>query len=172
LNPSATACLFLKFLINTSRVFWKEELTRDLTPDESAIQQKNLINKLYALGYLIFRYKDASRPWFVWSMDNKISDENESHGGSGKSIFAKAPQYFMQYVVLNGRNPRLTQNDFCMERVTPITDYLLIDDCSRYFDFDFFFPYITGDGVVNRKAKESLIIKFEDFPKLHGTSNY
>ena len=35
----------------------------------------NLLNKIYAIGYNLHRYKSPSRAWAIYAMDNKIGDD-------------------------------------------------------------------------------------------------
>jgi len=111
----------------------------NLQEDEIYEQKMHLINKLYALGYLLHRYKDPSRPWAVFTMDNKESETGESSGGSGKSIYMHSVTHFMKWEYLNGKNKNLTKNPHVFENITEHTDYVLIDDADQYFDFDFFY---------------------------------
>lgn len=167
-------CLFFQYLIQTSRIHWQKEDEQKipLTRDEINEQNQHLINKIYALGYLLHRYKDPNRPWCVFAMDNKISDTGESHGGSGKSIAMKSVRYFMKYVTLEGRNSKLTENQHLYENVTQHTDYILIDDANQYLNFDFFFSALTGEMTVNPKHGKQYVIPFQDVPKLAITSNF
>jgi len=132
----------------------------------------HLINKIYALGYMLHRYKDPSRPWGVFAMDNKISEEGESHGGTGKSIWASAPKFFMKYVDLNGRDRKLTDNPHIFEKVNIHIDYILVDDTDQYLNFGFFYKPITGDLEVNPKGIKQYSIPFEESPKFVFTSNF
>lgn len=189
-------CLFLNYLINASRIHWRKEFEEVWLPDEeqerlkyiqenkfniagpklspAEIQEQkmHLINKIYAYGYLLHRYKDSSRPWCVFAMDNKPSEEGESHGGTGKSIAFKSLCYFMNSVQLDGRNRKLTDNPFVYEIVTEHTDYILIDDADQYLNFNFFFAPLTGSLTVNPKFGKQFIIPFEKVPKFAITSNY
>lgn len=188
--------LFFKYLINTSRNHWHKELEQELpkltveerqaylskyshsidgpllSAEEIQEQKMHLINKIYSLGYLMHRYKDPSRPWCVFAMDNKMGEEGESNGGSGKSIAYKAIRLFMKSVTLDGRNPRLTENPHIYERVTVHTDYILIDDANQYLKFNFFFAPLTGELTVNPKNNKQYEIPFKDVPKFCITSNY
>lgn len=193
---SSLDSLFFRYLINASRIHWRSELEnkadklnatdrekylkenrysiagRLLEQDEAFEQKQHLINKIFALGYLLHRYKDPSKPWCVYAMDNKDGDINESHGGSGKSFCFKAPRMFMKSVVLSGRNPKLTENTHIYDRVTEHTDYVLIDDADPYLNFSYFFDAVTGDMVVNPKNNKSYEIPFKDAPKFCITTNY
>lgn len=183
---------YFAYLINTSRIHWQREdagLTDEekqeywannkfniasdrLTADEIWEQKQHLINKIFAIGYLLHRYKSPARPWCVFAMDNKISEMRESNGGTGKSLFFKSFNHFMNTVSLGGRDPKITENKHIYERVTPYTDFLFIDDAAQYLRFDFFFDSITGSMVVNPKNTSSFEIPFEQSPKIGIASNY
>lgn len=184
------------YVINTSRLYWRKEMeTRfaassaseretycasnrfridgeGLSPNEIREQKQNLVNKLFTIGYMLHRYKSPSRAWAPQAMDNKIGEEGECNGRSGKSFLFKALGYFMHPVTLSGRNPKLVENHFFLERVTERTDMLLVDDCSRQFDTGAFYDMITGDMVINPKNNRSFCIPFINSPKIAFTTNY
>lgn len=188
--------LFFNFLINGSRIHWRQELENrisGLTPEEKTKyltlhkfkidgeklteeeifeQKQHLINKIFSIGYLLHRYKDPARPWCVFSMDNHIGDTGMSFGRSGKSLCYKAMRHFMKSIMLPGRNEKLTDNPHIYDRVTEHTDYILIDDANAYLKFDFFFEPLTGPLVVNPKNNQSYEIPFEHVPKFCITSNF
>ena len=196
-NPD---CLFLRFLVQTSRVHWRVELEErlsasDMTPvqrekyaeqnkhniagpllqdDEKEEQKRHLVNKIFTIGYLIHRYKDRSKPWFVFAMDGKLSEDGQSHGGSGKSIVydmamrALLPRNFM----LSGRNPKLTDDPHKYDGLTEHHRYVFIDDAHKYLRLDVFYTDITGDVKVNPKGKRPFTIPFEKSGKFSFTSNY
>lgn len=188
---------FFKYLINSSRVFWRKELEEEvgkmmtieeqeqyrsehkfdiagplLSFEEQNEQKRHLINKIFCIGYLLHRYKSDSRAWCVFAMDNKIGSIEDSNGRSGKSFCFKTPRLFMKSVTLSGRNRKLTDNPHIYDRVTEYTDMVLIDDANAYLDFDFFFDVVTGDMTVNPKNNKSYEIPFEKAPKFCITSNY
>ncbi|GHU80602.1 hypothetical protein FACS1894145_7140 [Bacteroidia bacterium] len=188
---------FLKFLINSSRIYWRRELeyigdrmTEEemteyrkkykfsidgplLSPEEIAEQKHHLVNKIFCLGYLLHHYKAENRSWCIFAMDNKEGSDDESNGGTGKSFCFKTPRLFMKSVTLSGRNPKLvTENKHAFENVTEHTKYILVDDSNKYTPFEFFFDVITGDVTVNPKNTKSYTIPFEHAPKFCITSNY
>lgn len=188
-------CPFLKYLIQTSRVHWRKELEErivpaeseeylkkyhfaidgpNLLPEEIEEQKQHLINKLFAIGYLLHRYKARNKGWFVWGMDNKINDDGKSHGGSGKSILfdialrAMMPKNFY----INGRNPKLTDDPHKYDGLTEHHRYLLVDDAHEYLKLDSFYTDITDDVNVNPKGKKPFSIPFEKAGKFAFTTNY
>ena len=191
-----TGSKYFSFLINTSRVYWREELEQRLneydgdreayrlehkfaidgnllTDEEIDEQKQHLINKIFAIGYLLHRYKMVSRAWCVYAMDWKIGEnESDSNGRSGKSFCLKMLRRFMKSVTFPGRNPKLTENQFLYDRITEHTDFVLIDDANQYLDFNFFFDAITGDWIINPKNNKSYEIPFELAPKMAITTNF
>ena len=159
------------YVINTSRVHWRKELEynfaeRDaseaeayhrahkfcidgegLTPEERHEQEQNLVSKLFAIGYMLHHYKSPSRAWAPMAMDNKIGEDGECNGRSGKSFLFKALSLFMKTVKLSGRNAKLM-------------------DTGALYDL------ITSDMTVNPKNNQSYTIPFEQSPKFGFTTNY
>jgi hypothetical protein len=193
-----TQSKFFSYLINASRVYWREELEqrleaeaftgdreqyrvenkfridgRLLTEEEIDEQKQHLVNKIFAIGYLLHRYKMVSRSWCVYAMDWKISETpGDRNGRSGKSFCLKALRRFMKSVLIQGGDPKLTENRHIYDRVNEYTDYVLVDDANRYLDFNFFFDSITGDWVVNPKNNKSYEIPYELAPKMAISTNF
>jgi hypothetical protein len=187
---------FMRFLINASRIKWKDELEErlvkldveaqmkyleknrwrldgDLLSQEEIWEHKqHLINKIFSIGYLLSRYKDPARAWCVFAMDNKIDEDGRSNGRSGKSMCYQTLRKFMNSVTLPGRDRQMTENKHIYDRVTVHTDFILIDDADQYFDFGFFFDAVTGDLIVNPKNNKSYEIPFDQAPKFCVTSNF
>ena len=143
-----------------------------LSEDEILEQKQHLINRIFCIGYALHRYKDPSKPWAVFAMDAKLSEEGESHGGAGKGLVAKALYKLLSKVQLDGRNQKLTENPHVFENVDQDTDFLHVEDCNEYLNFEFFFAPITSSMTVNPKQKRSIEISFEDSPKFWFDTNY
>lgn len=188
---------FFKVLINTSRIYWREEYENRstgidevekeyrqknhftiygerLTQDEKLEQMQHLLNKIYSLGYIIHTYKLPSRARALWLMENKITEEGESSGGSGKSFVISALELIgiINVVTLEGRDKKLTDNNHFMDRVSSNTDLLLVDDANDELDFDRFYTMITNSITINPKGKASFQITFKDAPNVAFTSNF
>lgn len=186
---------FFGYLINTSRLYWRDETeTRfgedrvaaaayikanpfridgeGLQANEIAEQKQNLINKIFTFGYMLHRYKDFVRAWAPLAMDNKIGEEDECNGRSGKSFFFEVLSFMMNTVKLSGRNPKLMDNPHVFDQVSQFTDLLLVDDCDRYLNLGLFYDNITSDMTVNPKNNRSFTIGFDESPKLAFTTNY
>ncbi|GAB3177507.1 primase-helicase family protein [Telluribacter humicola] len=189
-------CMFLRFAINTSRVFWRKELEDQLdqlspqqkleylqqhrwsidgpllSDEEIQEQKQHLISKLISYGYLLHRYKDPANPLCVWSVDYNIENSEDSNGGTGKSMFYQSLYDLMKNEYFDGRNDKLTMNPHLYENISEHTDLIFIDDASKYFNFDFFYSVITGPLKVNPKGTQGYTIPFSKSPKLCITSNF
>lgn len=187
---------FFRYLIQTSRMYWREELEEKageldeaeaetyrqanrfeiagslLDEAQREEQKAHLINKIFTAGYLLHRYKIPNRAWIAYSMDARISENGEANGRSGKSFYMKALGHLINTVVLSGRNEHLTENPHVLDRVTRHVDLVLVDDAFQYLDLGFFFDNTTGDMVVNPKRLQSYSIPFEESPKIAITTNY
>lgn len=189
-------CEFLNYLINGSRVFWKKEIEEyfeekpdaerenyfkkhqfdiagpNLSEDEKLTQKTHLINKIYCFGYLMHKHKMSSRPWGVYIMDDKVVDEDESHGGTGKSLYSKALFVFLRERLIASRTGNVFEDKHLYDGVTKDTDYILFDDANKRFKIDALYTALTGPMNVNPKNNKPYTIRFLDSPKIAISSNY
>ncbi len=188
---------YFRFLINSSRIFWRQEFEeratsnaavneeynqkyrfsiagQRLTATECQKQTRHLLNKMYAIGYILHRYKRESNAMAVWIMENKLTEEDESSGGSGKSFMLRALKKIglINVATINGREKKMTENKHLLDRINSVTDLLQIDDADRYFDFSYFYGMITGETIINRKNIQSEELDFMESPVLAFTSNF
>lgn len=188
--------IFFNYLINTSRVHWRKDLedsfkgksekemdayfkenqfnieAPNLSESEILEQKLHLINKIYSIGYLLHQYKDMTKTWCVFAMDNKVSENGESHGGSGKSLCYSTLNYFLRRFYIEGRNQKNVESEFVYHGVDENTDYILIDDASQYLKFENYFSPITGSLKVNPKNGVPFEIEFSKSPKFVIASNF
>ena len=185
----------LCYLINASRIYWREELEYGwesdkegqraykehykfcidgprLTEDQIYEQKINLINKLFVLGYMGFRYKDMARAYAPLCMDNKIGDNNQSNGGSGKSLMFRFLSHYLNMAYVDGRKVEGLKGQFVFEQVNKSTDFVFMDDCHRNFELGDLYNQITGDFNVNVKNVKSYTIPFNKSPKFCLTTNF
>lgn len=114
-----------------------------------------------------------SRAWAPLAMDNRIGDDGQCNGRSGKSfLFDVALRKLLNVVKLQGRNPKLMENQFVFEAVTEHTDMVLVDDCSAYLQLGLFYDSITGQLNVNPKHSRQFTIPFDKAPKFAFTTNF
>ena len=182
------------YLCNGSRLNWKEEMQTDdpeadavyaaankfniygerLTADQRNDHHLNLLNKIYTYGYLLHHYKKDDMAKCVWIMESKMTNEDESSGGSGKSLFMRVLHYMQlaDIVTLDGRDGDMTKNNHFLDRVSSNTDILFIDDAAKNFPFDTFYGKITGQLTVNPKGSQSFEIDYRDSPHTVISSNF
>lgn len=185
------------YLINGSRMYWREELEdratgnvdedaayaeankftiygSRLTDEERTEQLLHLVNKIYAYGFLLHHFKLEKMGRCVWAMESKLTKEEESSGGSGKSIFMRILKKLnlAKIVTLNGRDLEMGNNSHFLERVDTSTDILFVDDAEKNFPLESFFTIITGQTTVNPKGKKSFEIDYKDSPQLVVSSNF
>lgn len=196
LTADAVESKFLGFCVNSSRLYWREErdrvaLMNDQAAEEAYLdkhafaidgplldkaerlaQNRCLLNKFFAIGYMLHGFKSQSRAWAAEALDNKIGENDECNGRSGKSFFFKTLSRFMLTVKLSGRNPKLMENSHVFDQVTKHTDLLFFDDCDKYMNASRFYDLVTSDMTVNPKGSQSFTIPFEESPKLAFTTNY
>ena len=187
---------YFRYLINGSRVYWREELETRLetmsaadaarykedhkfdiagpllTSEEIAEQKQSLINKIFTIGYMLHRYKLMSRAWAPFITDNLIGENGVCNGGSGKSLMIWALSRVCNYLKLSGRDPKLLENRHVFENVSEKRDIVLIDDCHQYFDYEAFYDTLTSDITINPKMVSSYQLPYDKAPKFAFTTNY
>lgn len=185
------------YLINGSRMSWREELENRvtgnadedaayalanrftiygsrLTDEERTEQLRHLMNKIYAYGFLLHHFKREDMAKCVWVMESKLTKEDESSGGSGKSLFMRILKRLnlANIVTLDGRTLDVSSNSHFLDRVDTRTDILSIDDAGKNFPFESFYGIITGQTNVNPKGTKSFEIDYIDSPQTVISSNF
>ncbi len=160
LTQEGKKCQFLQFLINTSNFAWckiPEEVTEEDKRQEAFI----LLSKLCAIGYLIFQKKrpDVSRAVIATDYMNK------EPGRSGKTLFVNFIAKFIQAEYITGRFIDIN-NAFIWNDLSSQTKLVVLDDLPENFEFDWLFPCINGDWVINRKGKRVDMIPYPYSPKI------
>lgn len=191
-----TASKYFSYLINSSRLYWRNELEyglagipieeaeayrlahkfdiagEKLSPAQRQEQKQCLISKIFAIGYMMHRFKSPSRAWAAYAMDNIIGENDQCNGRSGKSFMFVALSKMLNYVKLSGRNPKLMENPFVFEQISRHTDMVLVDDCAEYLPIKEFYDSISMDMTINAKNVPSYSLPFEESPKFAFTTNY
>lgn len=182
------------YLINGSRMNWRSEMETDdkeadakyaeknrfnpfgsrLNADQMQEHLTNLLNKIYTYGYLLHHFKKDDMAKCVWIMESKLTNEDESSGGSGKSLYMRVLHYMhlANIVTLDGRDGDMTKNNHFLDRVSSNTDILFIDDAAKKFPFETFYGKITGQLTVNPKGAQSFEIDYRDSPQTVISSNF
>ncbi|MDE6697651.1 MAG: hypothetical protein K2K25_12295 [Muribaculaceae bacterium] len=187
---------FFRYLINSSRIYWRKEMEQrfdgsqeearkayceahrfdiageGLTSEEIQEQKRNLINKIFTIGYLLHRYKDEARPWAPFLMDNIIGQNDQCNGGAGKSFLFVAMRNLINGEKISGRQKDPLGNKHIFERVDRFTDFVYFDDCADNFPFKEFYDTISSDIVIDAKNIKSYSLPFKNAPKFAFNSNY
>lgn len=189
-----TSSKFFGYLINSSRLYWRKEMeTRfstkeernayrlyhhfdiageSLTEEEKEEQMMCLLSKMFALGYVLHKYKTPERAWALMAMDSKIGENDECNGRSGKSFFYTLLGFMRRKKDMSGRSGNITRNDHWLDGVDQYTQLLQIDDLNERMDAGFFYDIITGSMTVNPKNNHIFTIPFSKSPKIGFTTNY
>ena len=196
--PGACRSHYLGYLINSSRLYWRQEIEDTfrgqeeqqeaylqlhrfdisggghLTEQQRQEQEQCLLSKLFTLGYLMHQYKDPSRPWAPYAMDNRVADSiSQANGRSGKSFFFTALKVLRySQVGLSGRNDHLMDNAHVFDQVTRYTRLVMVDDLSQRVQASQFYDVISGDMTINPKGLQSFTIPYRESPKFAFSTNY
>lgn len=179
---------FMRYLINTSRIYWREELeqrgaTEDyitshrftingelLNDDEVAEQKQNLISKIFTIGYMLHRYKRDDRAFAPWIMEHNTQASNKSDGGTGKSFLISALKTLLNTTDIN--SGKLDDDKYIFDQIKPTTALLHMQDVSQNLDLRDWFNFITNNITQKKKHQDNKTIEFEKSPKLVFTSNF
>lgn len=186
-------CDIFNFLIQTSRVHWEAEKAEwvkrghkeedflektkfqirspYLTEEQNQEQESHLVNKIFTIGYTGHRFKDSSRPWVPWGVDNAVSEDKVAEGGSGKGLFYSMFSFIMNVFVVNGKS-EFDKDRFWLENVNKHTDLIFIDDVKRFFSMEFLYQITTGNMEKDTKNVSKETINKKDSPKVAVASNY
>ncbi len=151
-DQSIFDCNFRTFLWNISN---KEEL-----------RYQSLCSMI---GYVIHNYKNPAYCPAIILNDEVISDNPE--GGTGKGLLVKAIEKFLKTVTIEGKTFSFDKN-FVYQRVNSDTKILCFQDVNKTFDFERLFSVLTEGIDVEKKGRDSILIGFEDAPKVIITTNY
>lgn len=165
---------FLRFVYNTGRMYWeKEEAGIALTEEEQGEQDLNFINKVFAMGYYLYRYKERSKPWFVYGMETEVGSLGAHNGGTGKSAFFTSAEVVRQLVQIDGQQADMNKDDRLFSEVRPkITTNVYFDDINKGVDMHFMISKISGKVAVRAMYENKVTLDYEDSPKFAGTSNH
>lgn len=167
-------CTFMRYLYNTGRLYWrKEELGIPLSEDEKKEVNLHFINKITALGYMLYKHKDPGQAYGIYAMEIEQSEEGTHLGGTGKSLFMSSIEQLRKQLFINGQDLRNDNAEFLFAGVVKgITDHVFFDDLNEYVDLHRFMPMITGKMTVNAKYSNPFVLDYKDSPRVGFTSNH
>lgn len=173
-SPEGEKCHFLHYLVNASN-FWKQKTLagEQMSADELQENLRHFLQKCTAFGYLLHTHFDSRVTKAVIAMDGKLSEVGSSEGRSGKSLLGRALERLLPTVYIPGKQKDLTEDRFLLEEVQPgRTKILWIDDVRVNFDFEFFFPFITGGAKFETKGIRRTTLPPSQTPKLYICTNH
>lgn len=176
-------CLYFRFLINTCRMHWRVEMLgikddngnfrKELTIEEKQEQDAHLLNRIFATGYVAHGYRDESKTWAPFGLENKLVDDDESSGRSGKSLWANSfVHIYPTMLTLDARSKKDRETPHFFEQVTRKTKVLHIEDCFKGYDYSADYNKISGSWQINRKSKTIVTMPFKYAPIPIYTSNF
>ena len=181
ISDAAKKCHFLQFLINTSDFYWDKELhhthIRRERPEARTIQEmyekyQHLLSKLTGMAFMIHKFRNKSCERMVVGMDGRNSEVGDSNGRTGKSLVGVAIGEVIPQVYISAKNKNLAEDPFLFEEVTEKHDNIFLDDARANFDFEHFFPAITGKLTVNGKGTKKATLSAEQTPFFYMTTNH
>ena len=167
---------YLRYVYNTGRVHWKEELDKGkeaLSEYKKREHDLHFINKVAAIGYMLYRYKDPSRAYMVYAMETEQSTVGKHLGGTGKTLFFTAIEKIRKMAFIDGQKKNLAENDTLFSDVKEnITEFVYFDDLNKNMDLHMFMPMVTGKMSVRALYANSITLDFADSPKFGFSSNH
>ncbi|WP_281227591.1 primase-helicase family protein [Flavobacterium aquiphilum] len=133
--------------------------------------QERLLALKTILGYLLHRNKEVGEPRAIILYDENMTQNNQAHGGTGKTLLSMALKECRDVAVFDAKEMK-EGSWFKNQRVELTTDVLAFDDLKRNYSFEGFFPMITSGLEVERKREKAFYIDFKNSPKILITSNY
>ena len=164
-----------QFVINASRLYWRktDEGGLPLTDEEIGDENRCLLAKLLNIGYLLHGYKSESAAWATLCLDSTMGEsEDECNGRSGKSFYLKALGQLLNTFCIEARVQSIVDNRFLFDGVTEETDLIIVDECHKALNFDYFFGRITGTFRGEAKGDHPFEIPFAKSPKFAFGTNY
>jgi len=163
-------CDILKYIMLTSDIHWRDSRpTASTFPEGDDIWEEKdynrvntlmtcMLDKIVATGYLASGFMDPATQKAVVCQDAHESKGGRSEGGTGKSLFARQFEWLFPVHKINGKQARLTEDQFLYDGVDERTRLILVDDCRRTTDFEAFFSFITGGVIANSKGVSKVAV--------------
>lgn len=165
---------YIQVIYNTGRMHWKkEERGTPLSEDEIKEQDAHFINKVAALGYLLFRYKDTSKPWAPWALEDCVETEGKASGGSFKSALFNLQQNVRGLFNVDGRSfepGRGAINYYGVKKRE--TSIVHVEDINKGDIFYHFYNIITSGSSARNLNESENYISYHYWPKFCFSSNY
>ena len=172
----------LRVVRGCSNVLWQEELEaqrnkKSLTPDAIAIQNAHFANMLSGIGRLCYRSWDGMQNICPYFLEDKIPDEKQASGGSGKSVMVNlvvdAAVNVLPIDMKSFKDVESAKN--CLTDILKYPGkYRTVhwEDRPKGFPLQYFYVKVTRGTNVERKYGDPISLKMEESPLHVITSNY
>lgn len=112
---------------------------------------------LWYFGYMLhgFKMKSMARAWMLYDI------KAGNNGRTGKSILGQAVGKIRNVTIIDGKQVDFRNNRFALQKVTPWTEIVFIDDPSKYMSLAPLFNMITGDSDAEAKGKDPLTLELK-----------
>lgn len=124
-----------------------------------------------ALGYLMHRYNNPSLCKAIILIDENISPDGTTNGGTGKTLLYKALSLCKEGISIEGKNLKETSR-FKNQRIKITTDIINYDDVNRKFSLLDIYSMLTAGIIIERKGRDEISLLPEESPKIMISSNY
>jgi hypothetical protein len=118
------------------------------------------------IGSLLHNYIDPANMLAIIFTESNVDDEAE--GRSGKSLLIEQAIGKLRKVTSIDAKAMNHHSEFPFQSADYDTEIILIDDCTKNFNFEYYFSKITGSTEINKKHRQSFQIQC----KYAFTSNY
>lgn len=162
---------FRKFVRNVSSFSEPERGKKEQKPNQYGyfFRQRYYDAIRSALGEKAHGFKNPKEAKVTIFVDADLDDE--THGGTGKSLLARSLGYIRKSANLDGKTIRF-DNRFALQNVDIETQLVVFDDANKYFKFEYLFQMVTGDFAFEQKGRHRVIIPFKKAPKIMITTNH
>lgn len=114
-------------------------------------------DKILAAGYVLRNHREKSLSRAIIAMDFVENAAGLSEGGTGKSVFGGMFEHIIKQFYIDGKSAKLTEDPFLFDGVDDKTGYIIVDDCRRTLDFEFFLSKITKGITANWKGMQKFV---------------
>jgi hypothetical protein len=142
-----------------------------LVSNVSGGDQRRITSLESHIGYMLHSYKDPAKGKAVIFIDEKIGQYGSANGGTGKGIVAEAIGKIRKKAFIDGKifDPKTR---FAYQNIELGDQFVHIDDIREDLEFNYFFPAITNDLLVEPKGKNRFTIPFAYSPKFLLTTDH
>jgi hypothetical protein len=144
-----------------------------LSDAEVKEQELAMVNRVFSIGYMLHRYKDMAKPWALFWMDYRISEEGASNGRAGKGLFAKAFYKILHHAWKDGRKEGMFDYEHVWEPIEKwVTDMVHIEDWAEHQPFPRLFGILTSSLISNPKGKAMITFDYQEYGKFLIDTNF